>query len=159
MDEILSYNKVLVFNLGFDRANSKIGYHWVYIPDRKYNFYRIGFYNNILGTDRLSMYIEIGFNRDARIDVLREKDTVLNNLRDIGIINEHKLVASHEVIMDPAYVHISKSSELLKDSYFKMFRQNNVYFAGRYGQWTYCSMEDCFNQAKKIAALISKNWN
>ena len=64
----LSYNKVLVFNLGFDRKSKFTKEHWFYIPDKSVNFYRIGFYDNILDADKLSMYIEIGYNKDDVID-------------------------------------------------------------------------------------------
>ena len=46
--ETLSYNKVLVLNLGFNKSSPKYKKeHWVYFPDKKVNFYRVGFYNNI----------------------------------------------------------------------------------------------------------------
>ena len=61
----LSYNKVLVFNLGFNKKSKYTKEHWFYIPDKKINFYRIGFYDNILDADKLSMYIEIGYSKDA----------------------------------------------------------------------------------------------
>ena len=61
-DELLSemsYNKVLVFNLGFDKASPLCkNEHWIYIPSKDCNYYRAGFYNNILGSEKLSMYIE-----------------------------------------------------------------------------------------------------
>jgi len=34
---------------------------------KKCNYYRIGFYDNILNSDRLSMYVEIGYSKDAVI--------------------------------------------------------------------------------------------
>lgn len=154
--EELSYNKVLVFNLGFDKPSKNSEHHWVYIPDKEYNFYRIGFYNNIIDTEKLSMYIEIGFDKNAEINMEEEKERVLVNLRKMGIIDEHKLIAYHEIIMDPAYVHISEKSETTKQKIFSNLEQRNIYFIGRYGQWTYCSMEDCFNQAKNLVRKIRK---
>ena len=65
--EIYDWNKVLVFNLGFDRKGPE-GIHWIYVPQRELSFYRVGFYDNIFGTDRMSMYVEIGRPRDAVID-------------------------------------------------------------------------------------------
>ena len=41
-----SYNKVLVFNLGFDRKGPE-RHHWIYFPSPDQVFYRIGFYDNI----------------------------------------------------------------------------------------------------------------
>ena len=45
LENILSYNKVLVFNLGFDRKSKYTKEHWFYVPDKAVNFYRIGFYD------------------------------------------------------------------------------------------------------------------
>lgn len=151
----LTYNKVLVFNLGFDRPAPKLPYHWIYIPERACNFYRVGFYNNIIGSQKLSLYIEIGFPQNALIDVEGEKRKAINHLRRIGIISDHRLEAECAIIMDPAYVHISGESEKVKTSLFPKLEKENIFFAGRYGQWTYCSMEDCIIQAKGVAEKLS----
>ena len=63
---VFSWNKVLVFNLGFDRK-AATGRHWVYFPDKGVSFYRIGYYDNIFDADRLSLYVELGYPRDAVI--------------------------------------------------------------------------------------------
>ena len=148
--------KVLVFNLGFDRPANYTKFHGIYIPDKTYNFYRIGFYNNIIPSDRLSMYIEIGFKHDENVDVKSEKIKTLSNLKRMGIIDNQKLVSYHYVVMDPAYVHVSQSSEVLKQNVIPELEKKNVHFIGRYGMWTYCSMEDCFIQAKQLAQLLNK---
>ena len=54
---------LLVFNLGFDRKGPP-GVHWTYYPQRELCFYRAGFYDNIFGTDRMSLYVEIGYPKD-----------------------------------------------------------------------------------------------
>ena len=58
--EVFTYNKVLCFNLGFDKKGPE-GVHWIYFPEKKYSFYRVGFYDNILGDERMSLYVEIGY--------------------------------------------------------------------------------------------------
>ena len=59
-----SYNRVLVFNLGFDKKGPK-GVHWSYFPDRALPFYRVGFYDNIFDEQRMSLYVEIGLPRSG----------------------------------------------------------------------------------------------
>ena len=73
----LSSNKVLVFNLGFDKQAENTDTHWTYFPSKDINFYRAGYYSNILGTNRLSMYIEIGYKEDDEINI--EEQLALNN--------------------------------------------------------------------------------
>lgn len=151
----LSYNKVLVFNLGFDRKSKFTKEHWFYIPDKSVNFYRIGFYDNILDADKLSMYIEIGYNKDDVIDADKQLELTLQNLRKLGIIDEDMKLEEHStIIMDPAYVHINTETEKKVQEFKDREAQNNIYTIGRYGAWTYCSMEDCMIAAKKLAEKL-----
>lgn len=155
----LSYNKVLVFNLGFDKKSRLQNEHWLYIPDKECNYYRIGFYDNILGQDKLSMYVEIGYNKDDIIteeEIDKQLKLTLDNLRKQGIIDENtNLVSYVSIVMDPAYVHINKKTDEDVHKYFDELRYSNIYSIGRYGAWTYCSMEDCMIEAKKLAEKLN----
>ena len=146
-----SWNKVLVFNLGFDRKGQK-DVHWVYFPDREVVFYRVGFYDNIFDTDRLSLYVEIGFARDAVVDVEAMKKRVLADLERTGVTKGHRLVADHHVVMDPAYVHITQRSIAEHARLAADLRSRGVYPVGRYGGWTYCSIEDNIVEARALVA-------
>lgn len=152
----LSYNRVLVFNLGFDKKSKFTKEHWFYIPDKTVNFYRIGFYDNILDSDKLSMYIEIGYNKDDVIDTDRQLELTLENLKKLGIIDENMKLEEHStIIMDPAYVHINTETDKKVQEFKDREAKNNIYTIGRYGAWTYCSMEDCMVAAKKLAEKLS----
>lgn len=152
--ECLSANKVLVFNLGFDKNSSQTDIHWLYYPEQKYSFYRVGFYNNILGTDKMSLYVEIGYNTYEDIDVEALLQIVLADLRECGIISGHKLCAWNCVEMNPAYVHVTKETNKYKEKIFEMLRANAIYSIGRYGGWKYCSIEDCMLEAIDLADNI-----
>ncbi len=147
----LSCNKVLVFNLGFDKSAKDKDVHWTYIPMKDVNFYRIGFYNNILGEEKLSMYIEIGYKENAEIDIDKQLELTLKNLKNLGIITDHKLMAHNTLIINPGYVHITKESNEKVSNLMKILNEHNVYSIGRYGRWTYCSIEDCMIEAMKLA--------
>lgn len=148
-ESVYSWNKVLVFNLGFDRKGPK-DVHWIYYPDREVVFYRVGFYDNIFDTDRLSLYVEIGFARDAVVDVAATRTRVLADLQKVGVTKDHRLVAEHSVVMDPAYVHITRRSISEHARISKELRQRGVYSVGRYGGWTYCSIEDNIVEARAL---------
>ena len=152
----LSYNKVLVFNLGFSEK-SEFDEHWVYVPDPAVNYYRIGFYDNILGSDKLSMYIEIGYPKDAVINVEEQLALTLENLRKSGVVSDsNRLVAHSTIIMDPAYVHITHETDQAIRDFRHGLSEDGIYTIGRYGGWTYCSMEDCMIEARDLVADISK---
>ena len=157
----LSYNKVLVFNLGFNKKSKYTKEHWFYIPDKKINFYRIGFYDNILDADKLSMYIEIGYSKDAVVTqgmIDEQLRLTLENLLKLGIIDEEtKLEAHSTILMDPAYVHINSETDAQITELKKNLADENIYTIGRYGAWTYCSMEDSMIAAKNLAEKLKDN--
>jgi len=148
-----SWNKVLVFNLGFDRKGPR-DVHWIYYPDRARSFYRVGFYDNIFDTDRMSLYVELGFGKDAVIDVAVERERVLADLAREGVVNGHSVVAEHSVVMDPAYVHITKSSMAEHARLAAELAKRGVYSIGRYGGWTYCSIEDNIVEARALVKRL-----
>lgn len=150
----LTANKVAVFNLGFDKK-SLTDQHWIYFPGNEI-FYRIGCYDNILGSDRASLYIEIGLKSDDKFDEKKALEQVLIDLKKTNIIDDSiKLVDYEFVMMDPAYVHINQTSEEFKKDVKQTFAKHNVYTAGRYGSWTYCSIEDNILEAYELSKLIS----
>lgn len=156
--EELSYNKVLVFNLGFNKKSKLTKEHWLYIPSKDCNYYRIGFYDNILSQDKLSMYVEIGYNKNDIIsneEIDRQLKLTLNNLRKQHIIDDDtKLEEYVSIIMDPAYVHINSETDKKVKEYFDKLSKKNIYSIGRYGAWTYCSMEDCMLEAKRLVERL-----
>lgn len=155
----MSYNKVLVFNLGFDKPSPLCKKeHWLYIPDQKTNYYRVGFYNNILGQDKLSMYIEIGYGKNQKIDkkeIDKQLKLTLKNLEKDNIISKDmKLVDYESIVMDPAYVHIETETTKKIEKAKEKLEKNSIYTIGRYGAWIYNSMEDSMVAAKELAEKI-----
>lgn len=154
--DIYSWNKVLVFNLGFDKKGKDVFNNWIYVPSKDFCFYRVGYYDNIFATKNMSLYVELGFGKNTDvIDVEYYKEKVLDDLKKAGIITDHKLIASHFVIMDPAYVHITKESIRDVEEKKKELARNNIYSIGRYGSWTYCSIEDNILEAKALMERLS----
>ncbi|HWO20269.1 MAG TPA: NAD(P)-binding protein [Kofleriaceae bacterium] len=162
---VFTSNRVLVFNLGFDRKGPP-GVHWMYFPDRSLVFYRVGWYDNIFDTDRMSLYVEIGTppgaasgaaeiaaESDAQIDDLRER--VLADLARERIVSGHRLVAHHHVVLDPAYCHITQASLAETARVRAQLAARGVHAIGRYGGWTYCSIEDNLVEARALAAELA----
>jgi protoporphyrinogen oxidase len=152
--DVFTWNKVLVFNLGFDRKGPR-HVHWTYYPDRTLSFYRVGFYDNIFESERMSLYVELGFPRDAVIDVPAERTRVLADLARAGVITDHQLVSQHDVIMDPAYVHITRASMAETSRVRSVLAAHDVHSIGRYGGWTYCSIEDNILEAQALVRSFS----
>jgi protoporphyrinogen oxidase len=151
---VFSSNKVLVFNLGFDRKGPR-GVHWMYFPDTSLVFYRVGWYDNILDGDRMSLYVEIGARTDASFDVDALRERVLEDLGRERVINGHRLVAHHHVVLDPAYCHITKASLAETARLRGELAAAGVHSVGRYGAWTYCSIEDNMVETRELAARLT----
>jgi protoporphyrinogen oxidase len=152
---VFTSNQVLVFNLGFDRKGPS-GIHWMYFPDPSLVFYRVGWYDNIFDTDRMSLYVEIGLpeGKDPDVDALRRR--VLDDLRRERIIADHQLVAEHHVVMDPAYCHITNASLAETARLKALLASKDVHSVGRYGGWTYCSIEDNLLETKALATRLAR---
>lgn len=155
---LYSWNKVLVFNLGFDKKGKDKVNNWIYFPAKDLCFYRIGYYDNIFSDKQMSLYVELGFSKDVTsIDVDYYKAKVLEDLIKTEIISDHKLIASHYILMDPAYVYITQ--EVIRDVKEKkeILAKANIHSIGRYGSWTYCSIEDNILEARTLANQIENN--
>lgn len=150
---IYSYNKVQVFNLGFDKKGVR-DVHWVYFPQRDLSFYRVGFYDNIFGADRMSLYVEVGLAPDATPDIDAMREAVLHDLRRAGVVTDQTLVSSHQVALDPAYVHITSRSIDDVHAQKAALVKAGVHSIGRYGSWTYCSIEDNIVEARALAEQL-----
>ena len=66
----LGIEQGLIFNFGFDAKGAR-DVHWAYYPAKATTFYRVGWYDNIFDTDRMSLYVRSGFPKDATIDARR----------------------------------------------------------------------------------------
>ncbi len=147
-------NKVLVFNLGFDRKGMR-DVHWMYFPDRSVAFYRVGWYDNILDGDRMSLYVEIGAPHGSTFDPEALRARVLGDLERENIIAGHRLVSHHHVVLDPAYCHITRASIAETARLRAELARDHVHAVGRYGGWTYCSIEDNLVETRALAAKLA----
>jgi protoporphyrinogen oxidase len=156
-ERVFSWNKVLCLNLGFDKKGPR-DVHWIYYPERDLRFYRVGFYDNIMGDSRMSLYVEVGAASDESLDVEAERARVLADLERAGVVDGQALVSHHHVVLDPAYVHITKASVQEHARLSRVLNAAGVYPVGRYGGWTYCSIEDNILETRELAerlALVS----
>jgi protoporphyrinogen oxidase len=151
--EAFTANQVLVLNLGFDQKG-RDDVHWLYFADPTLAFYRVGFYDNILNTSRMSLYVEIGMPGGAPVDVAAAQERVLADLERARIVTTQALIASHHVVMKPAYVHVTKRSLTETARCKDLLARHGVHPIGRYGGWTYCSIEDDIVEARALAAAL-----
>ena len=67
-----------------------------------------------------------------------------------GVVTGQRLVAEHSVVLDPAYVHITKRSLAEHKRIAALLQERGVWSLGRYGRWTYCAIEDNIVEAREL---------
>ena len=103
----------------------------------------------------MSLYVEIGARTDETFDVDALRARVLADLAREGIVTDHQLVASHHVVLDPAYVHITRASLAETARLRGALAAKHVHAVGRYGGWTYCSIEDNLVETRALARELA----
>ncbi len=141
----LRWVKVLAVNLGV-RAPARAPGHWVYVPERPYPFFRIGFLSNVAPSAApagcASLFAEKAFPGRARVDAARETDAAVAGLRRMGILGPGSRVEeARPVLLDPGYVVFDRPRRAAVPLLLREFGRAGVFPAGRYGAWDYYGME------------------
>ena len=72
-----------------------------------------------------------------------------------GILKKDDIVIENNYIeIKHAYVIFDKFREKILPEIFSYLEKNSIFSVGRYGSWTYASMEDAILKGKEIAEMI-----
>ena len=126
--------------------------NWIYVPEKKYSFYRVGIYSNatnsLVPKKSYSLYIEMSDTKDC--------DNIIPTLKEIGIMNKDDEVVSLNVIdMKYSYVIFNKERKKTLDTIFTFLKNNNIYCIGRYGSWEYSFIEKNIIDGKNLAIELN----
>jgi protoporphyrinogen oxidase len=150
---------VSVFNLNLGVKGMAGDRHWLYVPETKFPFYRIGFYHNF-STDLVppghgSLYIEVSYDPKTGIDSAATTEKIISDILAIGLIADRDSIVEKKVIDVPyGYViHDHQRERSLKVINDYLLAQH-IFSVGRFGSWGYTSMEDSFLQGKAAAEQI-----
>ena len=100
--------------------------------------------------------MQLGFPSGDKIDPDAWLPRVLSDLASAGVIRrEQNLIDYEAVVMNPAYVHINRKSQGDIEAKKRMLCGKDIYSIGRYGSWTYCSIEDNIAEAKFLAVKMN----
>jgi hypothetical protein len=128
----------------------------MYFPDRARVFYRVGWYDNILDGDRMSLYVEVGAPHDGGVRSPRRCGRRCSRISRARAHHRRPPagLASPRGASSPAYCHITKASLAEHARLHAVFEAANVHSVGRYGRWTYCSIEDNLIETRELAARL-----
>jgi len=156
----LKYTSVLNVNIGVNRLITDK--HWIYVPEKDFIFYRVGFYSNIspylCPQNTTSIYTEISYNKENPLPISKEEliDRVIDDLTKMEILRkEDKILVTKILDIKYAYViydhNYSKNLKIIHN----FLNKHDIYSIGRYGGWKYSTMEDAILDGKRIADKIN----
>jgi len=128
--------------------------HWVYVPEAKYPFYRVGAYSRFSSSmtpaGQGSLYVELA-SREAP-DLDRVTPEVIRGLCEMKLIKgpEEVLFVRPRKI-DYAYVIYDKHYAPALDTIRAFLREVGIISTGRYGGWNYSAMEDALRFGEDAA--------
>jgi protoporphyrinogen oxidase len=141
------------------KSSPNADFHWIYVPEEKYPFYRVGIYTNAVPAmappGRGSLYVELSDRGPLpRVDDIMPD--VAQALAAAGAINSADDVLFAELKeLKYAYVVFDDNYYSAVDTLIKYFESNGVFPRGRYGSWIYNAMEDSILAGREIALRLN----
>ena len=141
------------------KSSPRADFHWIYVPEEKFPFYRVGIYTNAVPAmappGRGSLYVELS-DRGPMPKVDDIMPDVAQALAAAGAINGADDVLFAEIKeLKYAYVVFDDNYYSCTDKLIKYFEANEVYPRGRYGSWIYNAMEDSILAGREVALRLS----
>jgi len=131
-------------DVALDRAPGR-DFHWAYVPEEKYPFYRVGCYSHFSQTlvppGKGSLYVELADRREPVLGELMPE--VTRGLCEMGVIAGPADIAFARLRrIDHAYVIFDHRYYDATATVQAFLAEQRIVAAGRYGAWNYSSMED-----------------
>jgi protoporphyrinogen oxidase len=133
-------------------ARRRRRFHWLYLPEREFSFYRAGYYP---GGQAVSVYLEKTIAADGPFAGSALFNEIKLALLRIGMIARPDEILFYDLKKIPvSYVVFDRNWPKLVPAILSYLRRRDIYSIGRYGSWNYSSMADDIQMAQKTAAGI-----
>lgn len=128
--------------------------HWVYVPEEKYPFYRVGCYSNfseaMAPPGKANLYVELADRAEPHLPTLLPR--VAEGLVEMGLIDSPRAIRFARVRrIDHAYVVFDHDYFPSLEVIQPFLEASRIVTAGRYGGWNYSSMEDALRFGREAA--------
>ncbi len=132
-------------------------YHWVYVPEAKYPFYRVGCYSHFSAAmappGKASLYVEL-VDRSTP-DLAKLLPEVADALVEMKVIRAREAIRFARVRhVETAYVIFDRAHEASVGTIHRYLEGVGIQSVGRYGAWTYASMEDALVSGRTAADKV-----
>jgi len=148
---------VINLNLGV-RGPAPRREHWLYVPEERYPFYRVGIPSNHgdvapPGCHTLSVECSVPAGEPAAGDLV---DRCLDGLAALGLLRrESDVVTTLLARIDPAYVVFDRARPAAVAALRDAYRGAGVILAGRWAEWKYSTMEDALWDGATVARRLA----
>lgn len=133
-------------NLGVDGPPPRRE-HWLYVPEERYPFYRVGFPSNhgrVAPAGCHTVSVEVSVPMGAPIPE-GLWDRCLDGLEELGLLRRDRVAVRVEARVDPGYVVFDRARAQAVDTLRRCLAAAGVVLAGRWAEWKYASMEDALH--------------
>jgi protoporphyrinogen oxidase len=141
------------FDLGLGVPNRN-PYHWIYVPEDKYPFYRVGCYSHfsekLAPAGKSSLYVELADRRVPNPE--RALASVVTGLVELGLLKSERDIELWRLrSIDYAYVIYDHQYRAALEVIEPYLAEQRIISTGRYGGWNYSSMEDALLMGQSAA--------
>lgn len=156
----LKATRILNINIGI-KGEVTVPYHWIYVPDECYPFYRIGINSNVNpkccpdGYSNICAEINIRTKSQTYTGLIND---TLKGIKLMRIIPSEALI--EKIYVDeiwPGYVLFQKDDDKRIAKAHDFLRKVGIMSVGRYGKWDYMSMEESFKDGLKAVGCLASD--
>ena len=158
------YTSVLVLNLGAVKGSKCPADHWLYNPDAKSGFHRVGFYSNVDASflpassqsagNRVSIYVErayVGGQKPSTQEIQAYAAAVVQELQQWQFIEQAEVV--DPTWIDVAYTWAWPGSTWQAEA-LQLLEAHNIFQIGRYGRWLFQGIADSIRDGFMIGSAF-----
>jgi protoporphyrinogen oxidase len=153
----LRATSVTYWDVGVRGANAPDDAHWIYFPESAVPFYRAGSASAaaryLAPPGHRSYYVEVSHPQGSAVPASDEQ--VLAGMRAVGLLGarEEPVLLEHTTV-DGAYVVMDHAYGEARGHILAWLESRGIHSVGRYGAWTYDSMEGAMVQGREAAAKV-----
>ncbi|MBM4036113.1 MAG: FAD-dependent oxidoreductase [Planctomycetes bacterium] len=162
----LRWSSLFALNLGL-RCDATEGRQWVYVPERRFRFYRVGCFSNAARSMAppgcAALWTEVSYPGGTGLRPVSHRPeacatarrNVLDGLKAMGWLKSRRDIAAEWPLDIPyAYVTYDANRRAATRAILRTLERHGIHSIGRYGRWEYSSMEDALLQGRETADCL-----